>query len=408
MNRPAMTDDKPTSLPGNQPNNTDHKTANDDAQYLLSKEPMRFGPRDIQDVLIYADQINASDITIQTNEPIFCEVYGRLHPISRRNLSNTEVSDLLNAIYGPNGTTQLLSGKDVDTYYEFRPNRLQRYRYRVNGTACMVEGHEGIQITLRVIPTDPPLIETMELPDDILSALTPQEGCVYVTGATGSGKSTLLASIVRMIAENPETSRKILTYEAPIEFVYDRIHAVDSIISQSEIPRHLPSFADGVRNALRRTPRLILVGEARDQETISAVIEAALTGHPVYTTLHSNGVAESIRRLVGTFPREERHGRAMDIIETVRLIIWQKLVPTVDGKRVALREYLVFDENVRDELLGADTENVTAVTRKILKEKGQPMIVDAKKRFEEGKISKRIYDILEHDFNRTERDLKKS
>ena len=156
----------------------------------------------------------------------------------------------------------------------------------------------------------------------------------------------MLASIIRSITENAESHRKILTYEAPIEFVFDNVEKISSIVSQSEIPRHLPSFAAGVRNALRRKPRLILVGEARDAETISAVMEAAMTGHPVYTTLHSNNVAETIRRLVITFPAEERQGRTIDIIETVRLIISQRLLPTIDGKRVALREYLIFDEKI--------------------------------------------------------------
>jgi defect-in-organelle-trafficking protein DotB len=167
-----------------------------------------------------------------------------------------------------------------------------------------------------------------------------------------------------------------------------------SVVSQSEIPRHLPSFAAGVRNALRRKPRLILVGEARDQETMSAVLEAALTGHPVYTTLHSNGVAETMRRLVTTFPADERHGRTIDILETIRLAIWQKLVPTVDGKRVALREYLIFNDKVRDILLECDLDEITAQTRRLLKEMGQPMEVDAKKRFDEGMISSREYKLL--------------
>src|SRR6202021_1698882 len=119
----------------------------------------------------------------------------------------------------------------------------------------------------------------------------------------------------------------MFNYEATIRFVYDSVEKTSSIVSQSEIPRHLPSFAAGVRNALRRKPRLILVGEARDPETISAVMEAAMTGHPVYTTLHSNGVAETVRRLVTTFPAEEREGRTIDIVETMRLIISQRLLP---------------------------------------------------------------------------------
>jgi defect-in-organelle-trafficking protein DotB len=164
-----------------------------------------------------------------------------------------------------------------------------------------------------------------------------------------------------------------------------------AIVSQSEIPRHLPSFAAGVRNALRRKPRLILVGESRDPETIGASIEAALTGHPVYTTLHSNGVAETLRRLVNSFPAEEAKARMIDIIETIRVVIWQQLVPSAEGKRIALREFLVFNEKLRDILLDSKLENISANTRQMLKKYGQPMSVDAKRKFDAGLITQRVY-----------------
>lgn len=361
---------------------------------LMPDEPTRFTPLFMDKMLEHAEKFGASDITIQTSTPIFMEVYGSLIRITNRSLSNTELGDLINSIYGPNATTQLLSGKDIDTHYEFRPNRGVRYRYRVNATACLVEGHDAIQITLRTIPTTPPKLDTMGLPADILKAIAPQEGIVFITGATGSGKSTLLASIIRQLIEEEESNRKVLTYEAPIEFVYDEIETTSSIVSQSEIPRHLPNFAEGVRNALRRKPRLIMVGECRDAQTISAALEAALTGHPVYTTLHTSGVAETMRRLVTSFSGEERLGRTIDILETIRLCIWQKLVPTVDEKRVALREYLVFDEATRDILLESDPNEVTSTTRKLVREKGQLMTVDAKEKFEQGIISERIFKLI--------------
>lgn len=363
-------------------------------QHVLPNEPSRFDNKKMDEMLVYCQRLGVSDVTIQTDEPVFAELYGHLYPITKRNITNTEVGDMLNAIYGPNGTAQLLGGHDVDTHYEIRPNRVERFRYRVNGTGCQVSGHDGIQITLRTIPTTPPPLSSLNLPENILKAIAPHQGVVYVTGATGSGKSTLLASIIRELAEQADSHRKILTYESPIEFVFDAIEKISSVVSQSEIPRHLPSFAIGVRNALRRKPRLILVGEARDPETISAVIEAALTGHPVYTTLHTNGVAETIRRLVTSFPAGERHGRTIDVLETIRLVIWQKLVPSVDGKRVALREYLIFNEEIRDILLDADPENVTAVTRELVKSKGQPMALDAKRHFDAGVISEREYKLL--------------
>lgn len=362
--------------------------------FLFLNEPLRFGPDNLDPILAHCSKMGASDITFQTSEPVIAEVNGRIYKITKHKLSTPEVGDILNSLYGPNGTAQILGGHDVDTHYEFRPTRTERYRYRVNGTGCQVEGHHGIQITLRTIPAEPPQLAKLGLQKEIVDAIAPRDGVVYVTGATGSGKSTLLAAIIREVVEDPNCNRKVLTYESPIEFVYDLIEKPTAVVSQSEIPRNLPSFADGVRNALRRKPRLILVGEARDTETIAAVIEAALTGHPVYTTLHTTGVPETIRRLVGTFPAEERDGRTIDIIETLRLIICQKLVPTIDGKQVALREFLVFDEKIRDVLLESDPNQITAVTRRLMNESGQTMLSDAKRKFDDGIIAEREYKII--------------
>ena len=373
-------------------------------EFLYPHEPTRLNIENTNEILIHCVKMGASDVTLQTDEPIYAEIYGRLRRTTRRRLSNTEIGDIINGIYGPNGTTQLMSGKDVDTHHEIRPSRGERYRFRINATACLVEGHDAIQITARTIPTDPPTLESMKLPKPITDAITPEQGVVYITGATGSGKSTLLSSIIRSIAEDPESHRKILTYEAPIEFVYDSIDKQSCVVSQSEIPRHLPSFAAGVRNALRRKPRLILVGEARDSETISAVMEAAMTGHPVYTTLHSNSVAETMRRLVTTFPADERQGRTVDIIETVRLIVSQRLLPTVDGKRVAIREYLVFDEVVRDALLDADFANITSMVRKMVREKGRSILEDTKEKFEAGLITERQFRLVAEQAKREEED----
>ena len=119
---------------------------------------------------------------------------------------------------------------------------MDRFRFRVNGTACLVSGHDGIQITLRTIPTTPPTMASMNLPEHICEYIAPEQGVIYITGATGSGKSTLLSSIIGDIAGQTDSNRKILTYESPIEFVYDDIKKTTAVVSQSEIPLHLPSF----------------------------------------------------------------------------------------------------------------------------------------------------------------------
>ncbi len=370
----------------------------------LPNEPTRFTTGDLDALLIHCANANASDVTIQTGEHVYAEVYGRLHKATVRKLSHNETSDILNEIYGANGTAQIMSGQDIDTHFEIRPSRTERYRFRINATGCQVEGHTGIQITARTIPTDPPTLESMNLPQELIDAIAPEQGVVYVTGATGSGKSTLLASIIRELSIEADSNRKILTYESPIEFVYDRVEKISSVVSQAEIPRHLPSFAAGVRNALRRKPHAILVGEARDQETISAVMEAAMTGHPVYTTLHSNGVSETIRRLVTSFPQAERSARTVDIFETVRVIIWQMLVPTEDGKRTPLREYLIFNEEIRDELLETNLDQVTGTARRLLAEHGQTMLADATEKHKQGLLNDRQFHLIEKSSLRANKD----
>lgn len=375
--------------------------------YLMPDEPKdRIGPEDLDRLLGFLVQHDASDITIQTDEKIYAEIYGVLYQTTKRRMSKNEVAFLLNAIYGPNGTTQLASGQDLDTYYEFRPSRVERYRFRVNATACLVEGYTGIQITMRSIPTTPPALAEMGLPENIIENIAPLEGAVYVTGATGSGKSTLLASIIRSFAEDPDCNRKILTYEAPIEFVYDSIEKTSCLVSQSEIPKHLPSFEAGIRNALRRKPRLILVGECRDRETIDALLEASLTGHPVYTTVHSNGVAETVRRLVNSFPEEERNSKILDLVETMRLVIWQRLVPTVDKKRTPLREYLVFDPEIRNKLAVMSPDQVSIETRRLVKERGQTMYHDAVAKHKAGIIGDDVLAQVERYSKGQDADLK--
>ena len=200
-------------------------------KYLMQNEPGRFAEMDLNMILEHCSNFQVSDLTLQSGEYIYIEEYGKLHAITRKQLTTSEVGSILNGIYGANGTTRLLSGEDIDTNYEFKPSRSERLRFRVNATACLVSGHEAIQITMRTIPTDPPTLEDIELEQPIIDGMSPEDGVIYVTGVTGSGKSTLLAGMIRSIAEDPSANRKILTYESPIEFVYDNVETPSSIVS---------------------------------------------------------------------------------------------------------------------------------------------------------------------------------
>lgn len=363
---------------------------------MWADEPTRFTARDLDSLLIHCVNLNASDITIQTDDEIFCEIYGKLKRITKRRMTAPEVAEIVTTLYlSESAVPQLNGGKDLDFPYEIKPERNKRLRFRVNATAISVQGHTGIQITMRTIPGIPPDIKTMNVEPEILSNFAPKQGLVLVTGATGSGKSTLLAGCIRWLAEDPNANRKILTYEHPIEFVYDEVDKPSTIISQTEIGRHLPSFAAGVRNALRRKPMIILVGEARDAETIGECVTASMTGHLTYSTVHSNGVADTIRRMVNVFPEGEKHAKAIDILTSLKMIVSQMLVPSTDGKRVALREYLIFSEAIVDKLLAAGIDQMTLEARKIVKTHGQTFLADATNKFKAGRIDQHQFNLIQ-------------
>jgi defect-in-organelle-trafficking protein DotB len=306
----------------------------------------------------------------------------------------SDMQSFLGKIYGSDASARLASGRDLDVSYEVRPDRYSRIRFRVNITAIQAKGRDAAQITMRSLPTEPPKLSDLNIEQHIIDNWAPRMGMVVVTGPTGSGKSTLLAAGNRMLMERPEGCGKMLTYEAPIEFTYDTIRSPRSLVSQSEIPRHLPDFAAGVRNALRRKPNIIMVGEARDRETISAAIEAAQTGHAVYTTTHTTGVSSTVRRMISSFEKEERGERAYALMETLRMIVTQVLVPKVSGGRMGIREWMVFPDDVREKLLDMDIDEWTNEIERMIPRYGQTMVQTATKAFEEGLISKRHYLLL--------------
>lgn len=357
-------------------------------------EPGRFTEDHVDTFLLWCVKKGASDISIQTDRPVYTEVHGILYPATYRPLDAADMAVFLHKIYGPDALARLASGTDLDVSYEIRPDRYSRSRFRVNITPILARGRDAAQITMRVLPAEPPRMADLNVEQQIIDSWAPRQGMVVITGPTGSGKTTLLAAGIRMLLERPFGCGKILTYEAPIEFTYDTIHSPRSLVAQSEIHRHLPDFAAGVRNALRRKPQIILVGEARDRETISSAIEAAQTGHAVYTTTHTTGVASTVRRMISAFDKQERSERAYALMETLRLIVTQALVPRKNGGRIGVREWMVFPDEIREKLLDMDYEHWTPEIQRMIPFYGQTMMKSANLVFDKGIIEKRYYLLL--------------
>lgn len=368
--------------------------ANDQLGGTWPEEPQRFNIDQIDPFLLWCVSRGTSDISVQSDRPVYNDIHGRLYPATVRALDGADMAIFLHKIYGPDALARLASGTDLDLSYEIRADRYTRVRFRVNITPIQSKGRDAAQITMRTLPSSPPSIKDLGIEEDIINNWAPRQGMIVVTGPTGSGKSTLLAAGIRMLLERRNGCGKVLTYESPIEFTYDDVKSPHSVVSQTEIPRHLENFAHGVRNALRRKPNIILVGEARDRETINAAIEAAQTGHAVYTTTHTMGVSATIRRMISAFDTNERTERAYALMEAMRLIVTQALVPRVGGGRIGVREWMRFDDMVREKLLDMDFQEWTVEIQRIIDQYGQSMGKSAGKLFDQGLIDRRAYLML--------------
>lgn len=212
-------------------------------------------------------------------------------------------------------------------------------RFRVN----IFKQRGSHAIVMRVIPTRPPNWQELDLPPAVMNSAELKNGLVLVTGPTGSGKSTTLAAIISLI--NATKKYHIVTIEDPIEFIHD--HNL-STIHQRELHSDTPDFALALRAALRQAPKVILVGEMRDRETIEVAMEAAETGHLVLSTLHTVDAAKTIDRIIGVFPKVEEAAIRTRLSQSFRRIISQRLMPKVGGGRIAAIEILVSNSRTRE------------------------------------------------------------
>lgn len=356
---------------------------------------------DLHACLAHAHAVHASDIYLKTGRPIVARVYGRLVRLTRRRLDHEHLQALLNVLYGgDNAEAELRQGKPLDNAYSFLLSREVSLRYRWCATGVVTERGFGISVVLRELDGTPPPLDREAMGAELMGALFPDDGLVLICGETGAGKSTLMAGIIRAIAENPEADAHIVEFAAPVEYVYHRIATEACEIDQSAVPDHLGSFAAGIRNALRRDPDIIVVGESRDAETIKAGILAAQTGHAVYTTVHANSCGTVFLRLIQTLPPESAQQYIGAIIDAIRVVICQRLLPSTDGKRVAVREYVVFDQAMRLELLAAASRSLSEVPSKaaeLVRRHGQTKAQHAQRMVDAGRLAQAYADAIAAD-----------
>jgi twitching motility protein PilT len=268
---------------------------------------------------------NASDLHFVAGRPPMLRANSVLFPADDTpNLSAEDIESLfLELSDGKEKLDELRKEKGIDFAYE-EPGRA---RYRVN--AVIQRG--TVNLTLRRIHATVPEFEELGLPPVCKELANKKRGLILVTGPVNSGKSTTMAAMIEHM--NQTSSRRIITIEDPVEYVYSE---GQSLITQRELGSDVPSFADGLRSALRQDPDVILVGELRDIDTIAACLTAAETGHLVMSTLHTPNAYQAIERLVDVFPAEQQHYVSSRLANLLEAILYQMLVPTLDGDREVL------------------------------------------------------------------------
>lgn len=225
-----------------------------------------------------------------------------------------------------------------------------RARFRVN----VFSQKSNISTVLRILPTAIPTVDSLNLPPTFKKMPRELNGFVLVTGATGSGKSTTLAALLSQI--NAERQVHVVTLEDPIEFEHPQNK---STFNQRELGQDFDNFASGLRAALRQAPKVILVGEMRDRETMEIGLTAAETGHLVMSTLHTVDAGQTINRCLGMFDRDEQTQIKNRLVDTVRWVVGQRLLPKITGGRVAAFEVMGMNLRVADAILHGEQEGKT-------------------------------------------------
>lgn len=314
---------------------------------------------DLPKLLRSAVKLGASDLHLSVNAHPMMRVHGELRPLGLPVLKDLDTKRLLFGLLTPQQKLSFEQNKELDLAIAVESGNLddngnpEMSRFRVN--AYYQRGYVGV--VARVITTKIPSPESLNLPQSIIDLCEKKQGMILVTGPTGSGKSTTLASLIDRI--NSTRPEHIITIEDPIEYVHSN---KKSLIQQRELNADTMSFSRALKSALRQDPDVILVGEMRDTETIGAALTAAETGHLVMATLHTNSAAQTIDRIIDTFPPEQQNQVKLQLSGCIVGIISQRLLPRADADgRVAAFEILIGTPPIQALVRDGKTSQLTSV-----------------------------------------------
>ncbi len=302
---------------------------------------------DMNELLELVVEQNASDLHCQVGQPPTLRISGTMLPIEGTDLTPLDTEKLMLSITPDHHQQQVKLNGGTDFGFAFA----DKARFRVS----ILKSKGSYGLVLRQIPNRLFSLRDIGLPDKLKELLFRPRGLILVTGPTGSGKSTTLASMINYLNENRDGH--IITIEDPIEYYHPHKKC---IVTQREIGVDVPNFAEAVRRALRQDPDIILVGEMRDLETIEAAIVAAETGHLVFATLHTNGAAKTIDRIVDAFPSSMKELIRTQLASSLQAVVSQTLCKKIGGGRIAAFEIMIATTSIQSLIRENKTFRITS------------------------------------------------
>lgn len=293
----------------------------------------------------------ASDLYLTADAPPSIRVHGRLIPLEEPTLQHGDVDIIAHELMNE----KQAKGFEDTSEMNFAHSENNIGRFRVN----VFRQRNETAMVFRLIPAEIPTPESLGLPPVLKELVMQKRGLILFVGAAGSGKSTSMASLIEQ--RNQQTTGHIITIEDPIEYTH---HHNKSLVNQREIGSDTLSYENALRNTLRQAPDVILIGEIRTQETMEHAISFAETGHLCMSTLHANNANQALSRIINFFP-EDRHGQVfLDLSLNLRAIVSQRLIPSLDGKRVVAVEVLIGSPLVCDMIKRGDIHSIKEVMQK--------------------------------------------
>jgi len=305
--------------------------------------------QDLERTLALALEEGASDLHLSVGRYPTLRIDGVLVPLSKEEMVTPERSEqFANALLTIDQQQRFLQEKDIDFSYDFKG----KARFRVN----IFRQRGFIGSALRLIPSRIRTIEELKLPKILRGFTKRMQGFLLVVGPAGHGKSTTLAALINEL--NHSRDNNVITIEDPIEYIFVQDRC---IISQRELYHDTISFSRGLRAALREDPDVIMVGEMRDLDTTATALTAAETGHLVFTTLHTNNAAQTIDRIIDSFPAGQQGQVRSQLAATILGIVSERLVPRVGGGRVPAVEIMIANSAVRNLIREKKTHEIDLV-----------------------------------------------